>query len=139
MSKSTYTSYCDSLNKAIFQRKRSYYKQRFSCCSNHSKETSKQINKVLKPNTPENELMMCHNNQTLNDPADTAECFIEFFYDIPTKITCAYVNRIENSFVHFLIAESDVVGAFTKLKSKKGAIDEVQYFLLKNVLMPFHQ
>ena len=41
VSKSTYTSYCYSLNKAIFQAKRSYYEQRFSCCSNDPKETWK--------------------------------------------------------------------------------------------------
>ena len=47
---------------------------RFSWCSNDPKETWKQINEVLKPKKSKSELMLSHNNQTLNDSADTAVC-----------------------------------------------------------------
>ena len=66
VSKSTYISYCDSSNKAIFQAKSSCYERRFSCSSNVSKETSKQNNKVIKPNKPKNEVMLCYSSHIRN-------------------------------------------------------------------------
>ena len=50
------------------------------------KKIRKQINIVLKPNKPKNELILCHNNQTLNDPADIAEHFSEHFCGIPRNL-----------------------------------------------------
>ena len=70
VSNSTYASYCDSRNKAIFQTKRAYYEQRLSCCSNEAKETWKQRNNLLETNKPEKELRLYYNDPMLNNPAD---------------------------------------------------------------------
>ena len=47
-------------------------------------------------------------------------------------IPLQYVNRIENSFVHFFITESDVERALSKIKTKKGAVDKVPSYILEN-------
>ena len=93
--------------------------------------------------------MLYQNNQTLRDPADIAECFSENFYDIPRSLhehiqpvndsLFQYVNRIENSLVHFPITESDVVREFSRMKPKKSDIGEVPFIHLKYIPMSFHQ
>ena len=101
------------------------------------------ISKVLKPNKSKNELMQCHNNQTLHNPADIAECFSEHFRDFPrsfhehiqsvNNLPLHYVKRIGNSFENFPIAVSDVVRAFSKFKYKRCPINEVPSSLLKKM------
>ena len=129
LSESTYTSYCESLKKAIFQANRSYYEQWFSWCSNDPKQTWKQINNVLQPTKPKNDIMLCYNNQAFSDSADIAECFNEFFCGNPRSLYerlqpvkdshLQYVNRNENSFVFSPVTESDVVRTIFKIKSEK--------------------
>ena len=73
--------------------------------------------------------MLCHNNQTLSDHADIAQCFSEHFCDIPRSLDeriqpvndslLQYVNRAQNSFVHFPITEFDAVREVSIMKSKK--------------------
>ena len=127
VSKNTYTSHCDSLNKVIFHAMRSYYEERFLCCSNHPKKTWKQSNKVLKLKKPKNKWMLCHNNHNNHNPADIVECFSKYFCDSQRSLhyriqpvnnsPLQYVNRIENPFVLYPITESDVEGAFIKIKT----------------------
>ena len=85
--------------------------------------------------------MLYQNNQTLSDPADIAECFSENFCDTPRSLheciqpVCVtpvqYVNMIKRFFVHLYLTKPYVIRAFSKNKSKKGAIDEVLSFKLK--------
>ena len=73
--------------------------------------------------------MMCYESQTLNDPADIAECCSEHFCDIRrslheciqsvTDSPLQYVNGIENSFVNTPITEFDV-RAFSKNEIQKS-------------------
>ena len=56
---------------------------------------SAQIDTVLKPKL-KNLLRMCQNKKTLNDTVDIAECFSEYFFDIP-KSSHERIQPVNNS------------------------------------------
>ena len=141
VSREEYKNYCYYLKKTIHDAKRLYYERRFSSCSNDSKQTWVQINKVLKPNKPKEKIKLQCDGIACNDSNDVANYFSTYFSTIPQNLSDSIpivhdspfqnLVRSENSFVHFPITDDDVIRTMSKMKSKKCAIDEVPSYLIK--------
>ena len=138
-----YKAYRNHLNQLIKKAKSDYYLKTFANFKNNTHKiwlTIKQINNYRKPKSNISNLV--HNGATLENSADIAEAFNEYFSNIApmldnelpvsnTDPTSYLQGDFPDSMVVPIVNENDIINAIKSLNNKRSHVNEIPVYILK--------
>lgn len=144
ISEEHYKAYRNKLNSTIKQLKQSYYIGIFTNFKNDTKKIWKTVNQLYNKTGKSNDINhIIHNNKNITVPIDIANCFNEFYTNIPFDLNNNLPPPTTDP-LHFLTGDyptsmavptvypQDIARVINSLKNKKSNVQELSVSIIKN-------